>query len=117
FGADAFHVAMCNTALHHFAPDAATQLLRELGRVASHAAVVSDLERGRAALVGVSLLANTLWRRHPVTRHDSVVSIRAAYTAEEAAELARGAGLREVRMSRHPFFRFALQALPPEGEA
>ncbi|HEX6924867.1 MAG TPA: methyltransferase domain-containing protein [Longimicrobiaceae bacterium] len=107
-----FHVAMCHTSLHHFADREARQLLSELGRVASHAVVVTDLARGRLAELVVRLLAATLWRAHPVTRHDSVVSIRAAYTADEAAELARAAGLEQIRTRRHLFFRFSLVAAP-----
>lgn len=112
FGPGEFHVAMCNTALHHFAEEDARQLLAELGRVASRAVVVTDLERTRVAVASVGLLSRTLWRTHPVTRHDSVVSIRAAYTAGEAAQLALAAGLQEARTRRHPFFRFSLVARP-----
>lgn len=112
YGAREFHIAMCNTALHHFDPADATRLLGELARVASRAIVVTDLERSRAGLAGVRLAAATLWRRHPVTRHDSVVSLRSAYTAAEAARLARDAGLQEVRVRRHPWFRFSLAAKP-----
>lgn len=108
-----FHVAMCHTALHHFDEEAARRLLAELGRVSTHRVIVTDLGRGRLAEAGVALLAATLWRRHPVTRHDSVVSIRAAYTPREARALAAAAGLREVRTHRHPFFRFSLVARPP----
>lgn len=117
FQREEFHVAMCHTALHHFEPDEATRLLAEMGRVASHAVIVTDLARSRAAVAGVRGLSATLWRRHPVTRHDSVVSIRAAYTPEEAAELARAAGLLDPRTRRHPFFRFSLVARPPGANA
>jgi ubiquinone/menaquinone biosynthesis C-methylase UbiE len=108
FAAGDFHVAMCNTALHHFDTGEARRLLAELARVASHGVVVTDLARSRTALAGVALLSHTLWRRHPVTHHDSMVSIRGAYTAEEAAEIARTAGLPEPRVRHHPFFRFSL---------
>lgn len=112
FANDEFHVAMCHTALHHFEDAEAQRLLSELGRVASHAVVVTDLARSFVAGVVVRLLAATLWRSHPVTRHDSVVSIQAAYTAEEAAALARAAGLEQIRLRGHLFFRFSLVAAP-----
>lgn len=112
FQPEKFHIAMCHTTLHHFDEAEATRLLGELGRVASRAVVVTDLARSRAALAGVRSLSETLWRKHPVTRHDSVVSIRAAYTAEEAAALARAARLRNPRVRRYPFFRFSLVAEP-----
>lgn len=112
FDAGAFHVAMCHTALHHFTDQEARRVLAELGRVATDRVVVTDLARGRFAAAGVAALAATIWRRHPVTRHDSIVSIRAAFTPDEARELAAAAGLRELRTRRHPFFRFSLVARP-----
>lgn len=112
FADAAFDIAMCHTALHHFEDDQALRLIRELSRCARHAVVVTDLVRGRLPLAVVGLLSRSLWRRHPITRHDSVVSIRAAFTPGEAARLAYEAGLQEVRVRRHPFFRFSLVARP-----
>ena len=117
FDAGEFHVAMVNTALHHFDEDEARRLLMQLARVASHAVVVTDLARSRSALVGVALLAYTFWRRHPVTHHDSLVSIRSAYTVPEAVRLARDAGLPAPEARRHPFFRFSLVSRVGEGGA
>lgn len=116
FADGAFDITMSHTALHHFDDDQAVRLLKELSRCASQAVVVTDLVRGRLPLATVGLLARSLWRDHPITRHDSVVSIRAAFTASEAAGLARDAGLHEVRIQRHPFFRFSLVARPGRPE-
>jgi SAM-dependent methyltransferase len=104
----AFDVAMCHTALHHFSPADAVRLLAEMARVASYAVVVTDLSRSRAAVAAVGLLSHTLWRRHPVTHHDSMVSIRSAYTGEEARAIAQRSGLPAPMLRRHPFFRFSL---------
>lgn len=112
FADGAFDITMSHTALHHFDDDRAMRLLRELARCAREAVVVTDLVRGRIPLATVGLLSRSLWRRHPITRHDSVASVRAAFTTGEAARLARVAGLREVRVRRHPFFRFSLVARP-----
>jgi 2-polyprenyl-3-methyl-5-hydroxy-6-metoxy-1,4-benzoquinol methylase len=103
-----FHVAMCHTALHHFEKQDAVQLISELGRVASHAVVITDLRRSRGSLAGVSVLARTVWRRHRVTRHDGVVSVRGAFTSLEAARLFRKAKLPTPRVRHHPFFRYSL---------
>lgn len=111
----AFDLVMCHTALHHFDEAAAVRLLAGMRRVAARAVVVTDLRRGRLALASVALLAATLWRGHPVTRHDSVVSVRAAFTPQEALDLAHAAGLVRPRVRRHPFFRFSLVA--DAGEA
>lgn len=112
FADESFDIAMCHTALHHFDDDRALRLLRELARCARGAVVVTDLVRGRLPLAIVDLLSRSLWRNHPITRHDSVVSIRAAFTPAEAARLAREAGLQDVRVRRHPFFRFSLVGRP-----
>lgn len=108
FDDDTFDVAMCHTALHHFSDEGAARLLAELRRVAMGAVVVTDLYRSRISIRAVETMAMTLWRGHAITRHDSVTSIRAAFTPSEALQLARKAGLRQPHVTRHPFFRFAL---------
>lgn len=104
----AFHFATCSTALHHFDPEEAVQVLREMGRVASHGIVVSDLRRGLLSLWGTQALAATVWRRHPITRHDAPVSVRASYTPEELCILAQAAGLQEARIRTQLVYRVTL---------
>ena len=104
----AFDFALCSTALHHFDEEDAVRVLRELDRVAARGVVVSDFRRSRASLLGVQLLAATVWRSHPVTRHDGPVSIRRAYTPAEVRALAREAGMRGARVYTHLPFRLAL---------
>ncbi|HET8655768.1 MAG TPA: methyltransferase domain-containing protein [Longimicrobiaceae bacterium] len=111
----AFDVAMCHTALHHFDPAEAVAVLGELGRVAARGVVVTDLRRSRAGLLGARLLAATVWRRHPVTRHDGPRSVRAAYTSDELRALAEEAGLEGARVRRRPVFRLSLCWLRPEA--
>lgn len=115
FDDGAFDLTMCHTALHHFRDEEAVRLLVELRRVAAGAVVVTDLYRSRLSITAVETMAATLWRRHRITRHDSVVSIRAAFTPDEALGLARVAGLRRPHVSRHPFFRFSLVDPPFAG--
>lgn len=103
-----FHIAMCNTTLHHFDDDTAARVLREMARVASAGVVVTDLERSIPALIGVHLLAATVWRDHPITKHDGPASVRAAFTRRELEQLARRAGMPEARVRRTPIFRLAL---------
>jgi SAM-dependent methyltransferase len=103
-----FHVSLCSTALHHFDEPEAVTVLRELDRVASHGVVVGDLLRSRGGLLGARLLAATIWRRHPITRHDGPVSVRAAFTPAELRGLAAAAGLAGARVRAHPPFRLSL---------
>lgn len=109
FDDGAFDFALCSTALHHFDERAdAVRVLREMDRVARHGVVVNDLARSRLALAGARLLAATVWRRHPVTRHDGPLSVRRAFTAAELRELAGEAGLTTARVHAHLPFRVAL---------
>lgn len=110
----AFHLVTCATALHHFEEDDAVRALREMARVASVAVVVLDLRRSHAALASVGLLAATAWRRHPITRHDGPVSVRASFTPDELRDLAARAGMEGARVGSHAWFRQSLVFLCPE---
>lgn len=103
-----FDFVLCSTALHHFEGDEPVRVLRELDRVARWGVVVNDLARSRAALLGARILAATVWRTHPVTRHDGPLSVRRSFTPDELLELAREAGIRGARAYSHFPFRLAL---------
>lgn len=96
----------CSLALHHFAPDAATALLRELGRVTRRALIVTDLERCWPGYLGARLLTQVL--RNRMTRHDAPVSVLRAYAAAELRALAADAGLAGARVRRRFPFRLVL---------
>lgn len=106
FDDGAFDVVTCTLAMHHFEPDAARALLRELRRVARLTPVVCDLRRSAMAYVATWLWSRT--SRNRLTRHDAPLSVRRAYTPDEARGLARDAGWRDVRVRREPFFRMTL---------
>jgi ubiquinone/menaquinone biosynthesis C-methylase UbiE len=104
-----FDVVLCSTALHHFNErDEVLRVLREMDRVARVGGIVNDLRRSRPALVGANLLAATVWRTHPVTRHDGPLSVRRSFTPSELRELGAAAGLRGARVHAHVPFRVAL---------
>jgi ubiquinone/menaquinone biosynthesis C-methylase UbiE len=106
---DAFDVALLSTALHHFDDDRdCLRVLREMHRVSRIGLIVNDLARSRAALLGARLLAATVWRTHPVTRHDGPLSIRRAFTPDELRALAARAGFRRATVRAHVPFRVAL---------
>lgn len=100
-------VALLTTALHHLSPQGAVQALRELDRVSRRGFVVTDLVRSWAAYLGARILAQSLLR-NPLTRVDGPLSVLRAYTVSEVRALAEAAGLRDVRLTRHPLFRLAL---------
>jgi ubiquinone/menaquinone biosynthesis C-methylase UbiE len=109
FADGAFDVALLSTALHHFDDDAdCLQVLREMHRVSRLGLIVNDLARSRGALLGARLLAATVWRRHPVTRHDGPLSVRRAFTPAELRDLAARAGFGKARVYAHVPFRVAL---------
>lgn len=104
----AFDVVFSSLFLHHFDNGQIVDLLREMRRVARRAVLVVDLERHWLAEI---FLPATRWLLgwHPITLHDGVVSVRAAFSPGELEELARQAGFEEVRCGRHmPWFRLSL---------
>jgi ubiquinone/menaquinone biosynthesis C-methylase UbiE len=106
FADRAFDAVTCTLALHHFEPVAARALLREMRRVARIAPVVCDLRRSAVAFAGAWLWSRT--SRNRLTRHDAPLSVRRAYTPQEALALAREAGWKTPRVRPEPFYRMTL---------
>jgi len=99
--------------LHHFADAEVLALFREFARVARRAVLVNDLERHVLAWL---FLPATRWLFgwHRITLHDGPVSVAAAFRKGELSELARKAGLRELREQLHrPAFRISLVGRVP----
>lgn len=109
FHDDEFDIALISTALHHFNDERdCVRVLCELHRVSRIGFVVNDLARSRPALLGARLLAATVWRRHPVTRHDGPLSVRRSFTPAELRSLAARAGFAKAAVHAHFPFRVAL---------
>ena len=83
------------------------RLLRELYRVASRAVVVNDLRRGRWPFL-VTWAALHILSRNRLIHHDGPLSVRRSFLPAELLALARRAGWKRARVSRHAFFRLAL---------
>jgi ubiquinone/menaquinone biosynthesis C-methylase UbiE len=94
-----FDIAHCSLLLHHLDERNDVALLREMGRIASRGVIVNDLARGRGAWLGATLLAHVFTRNH-YTRHDGPLSVRRAYSIQEARALLAVAGLRPVIEAR-----------------
>jgi ubiquinone/menaquinone biosynthesis C-methylase UbiE len=103
----AFDLVLCQGALHHFAPDQAVPLLKELARVARRAVIVTDLQRSFPLYLGAWLFLH-ITACNPVTRHDGLASIRRAYRPREVQALAEQAGLHPVTIQSRWHFRQTL---------
>ena len=101
-----FDIVLCSLALHHFSPDDAVRVLREMDRLARVGFVVNDLRRSRVGY-GAAWLAARLTTRNRLTRHDAPLSVRRAFTPDELGELLRRAGIRRATITTHPWFRMA----------
>ena len=106
---ETFDVVCCCLALHHFPPDEAVQVLREMWRVASHAILVTDLTRSVPAYVGTWLATRTI-ASNVLTRHDGPLSVLRAYTPDELRQLAKQADVSPATVKAYPLFRQLLVA-------
>ena len=93
FADDAFDLVHCCQALHHFEPEHAVHLLQEIVRVATHGAVLVDLERSWLGYAG-AWLTTRLPMFTPLARHDGALSVLKAYTLAEVRDLAQRANVR-----------------------
>jgi len=110
-----FDLVLCSLLLHHFAPDAAVRLLREMAAFSRGAVLVNDLERHRAAYWGIWLLSR-LQRRGRLFLNDAPISVLRAYRIEELRGLLRAAGLAHLQVERVAPFRLCIHgaAVRPE---
>ena len=103
----AVDLVLCSATLHHFPPDDAARLLRELARVTRGALLVSDLARGWGLYLAARAIT-TVALRNRATRHDGVVSVLRAYTATELRRLAADARLAGATVRARPPGRLTL---------
>lgn len=102
-----YDVVFCSLFLHHLDEAQAVDFLRRLGDAAGHLVLVNDLQRCRIGLLLAHLVGWVLtWS--PVVRVDGPRSVEAAFTLEEARELAERAGLHGARVVRRWPFRYLL---------
>jgi SAM-dependent methyltransferase len=87
-----YDVITCSLLLHHLDEDQARELLRRLAGAAGRLALIHDLRRSLAGFLLAYLGTRVLSTSH-VVHFDGPVSVAAAFTLEEARQLAEQAGL------------------------
>ena len=101
-----FDIVLCSLSLHHFTPDDAIRVLREMDRLATSGFILNDLRRGRLGYVAAWVAAR-LTTRNRLTRNDAPLSVRRAYTVAELADLLRRARVKGAKITTHRWFRMA----------
>jgi ubiquinone/menaquinone biosynthesis C-methylase UbiE len=101
-----FDVVLCSLSLHHFVPEEAGRVLREMDRLSRTGFIVNDIRRCATGYVA-AWVASRLATRNRLTRHDMPLSVRRAYTPGELRALLRAAGVAEATVTTHPLFRMA----------
>jgi ubiquinone/menaquinone biosynthesis C-methylase UbiE len=106
FADNSFDLVSCGLFLHHLDAGQVATFARETLRVAHTAVLISDLVRSRLhlALAHISL---PLYRS-PITWHDALASIRAAYTPDEIRPMLANCGARRVEIERHYLYRMGI---------
>lgn len=102
-----FDLALCALAFHHLGFEASARLLAQMDALTTRGFVVSDLRRDLPTLWGVQASMAAL-RVHPFTRHDAPASVRRAFTLPEYRKIVGLAGVSQVQVHTHWYFRVAL---------
>jgi SAM-dependent methyltransferase len=102
-----FDVVLCSLTLHHFAEADVVAILRRIRDIARVGYIVNDLRRNRIAICLSKLMARTIIT-NPIARFDAPASCERAFTPAELRTLAARAGMGDITIRRHRFFRMAL---------
>jgi len=97
--------------LHHLTAAQAVQLMRDASQAARKMVLINDLKRSRTGLL-LAHVASRLFTRSDVVKTDAVLSVKAAFTLQEARDLAEQAGLNDAEFTRQWPQRFLLEWSP-----
>ena len=112
FADRAFDYAIQSLTLHHFDDEGATEILREMGRVATRGVFVVDLHRSPMAYFFYTTVGK-LFLHNRLLREDGALSILKSWKAEELKTLGRRAGLQNVKVQEHFPARLVLSGVAP----
>lgn len=104
FASNSIDLVSCGLFLHHLEPDQARQFAREALRVCRIAVLINDLDRNPLHL---ALVYAGIPLHSRITRHDSVASVKRAYTAQEMRDMLSPL-TRRIEITRHYLFRLGV---------
>lgn len=98
-----FDVVSCSLFAHHLPPEKVVLFVEEGLRVCRTATLINDLIRHplHLSLIYAGL---PLFRSH-ITRHDSIASVKQAYTVQEMRDMLNKTSAARVEITRHYLFR------------
>lgn len=107
-----YDIVMCSLFLHHLSREQATELLRKMAAVAGRLVLVNDLRRTRLGYA-LAWWGGRLLTRSPIVHVDGPMSVAAAFTCQEARQIAEDAGLADANIVRRWPQRFLLSWSKP----
>jgi ubiquinone/menaquinone biosynthesis C-methylase UbiE len=105
FADSSFDLVDCSLFAHHLLPGGLVTFVNEGLRVCRVAVLINDIVRHPVHL-GLVYAARPLFRSR-ITRHDAVVSVRRAYTANEMKGILEASRAARVEIQSHYLFRVA----------
>ncbi len=108
FQDESFDLVSSSLFAHHLPPDAVVAFAQEALRVCRTAVLVNDLIRDPLHL-GLIYAGLPLFRSH-ITRHDSVASVKQAYTVTEMRDMFKRTPAKKIEITRHYLYRMGVIA-------
>jgi hypothetical protein len=98
-----FDIVTCSLFAHHLEPDELHRFADEALRISRIALLINDIRRS-AVHLGLVYLGMPLYRSR-ITRHDSVASVKRAYTSEEMKNILHRSSARTVEINDKLLYR------------
>lgn len=108
FKDNSFDVVGCSLFVHHLDPEQVVGFARQALRITRHAFLINDLVRHRLHMT-LAYAGYPLYRS-PITRHDSIASVRRAYTLKEIQNMLRQTDATKIDAGRFFLFRMGVIA-------
>jgi len=108
FKDSSFDIVSSTLFVHHLEPRQVVEFAGQALRISRHAFLINDLIRHPMHLA-LAYAGYTLYRS-PLTRHDSVASVRRAYTLKEIEDLLRQTDADRIEIRRFFLFRMGVIA-------